>query len=327
MTTPTPLQVRSHPRCLEHDTGLGHPETARRIQVVLDALEHGADGRWVVDRQAVLPPDEDVLGVLRWVHDAGYIERVREASEEGTGWLDTQDCRVSKGTFDAALAAAGLALNAGLDLVNRRLDRAFLVIRPPGHLARRDAAMGFCFFNTVAVAAEVVVGSWKRPVLVVDFDGHHGIGTQEHFYDRPDVGYVSVHAFPAFPGTGGADETGTGDAIGTTRNVPLMVGADDATACEAFETALAEVATRLQPAALVVSAGFNGHSADPMRLMRLSEAGYRRMSAAVTATAQRWSEGRILSFLEGGYDPQALANCARIHVEELATSDADKADA
>ncbi len=323
----SPVFVRSNPRVLGHDPGLGHPESARRIQVILDALEPGAAGRWTVDREAPLPSDNDVLGALKWIHDEDYIERLRAVSAEGHGWLDTHDCRVSAGTFDAAVAAAGLAMNAALDLVNRKIERAFVVLRPPSHHAERDSAKGYCFFNSVALAAEMVVASWGKPVLIADFDAHHGNGTQQHFDANPDVGYVSAHAFPGFPGTGTADEIGVGDGIGTTRNVPLMVGADDSVFCDAFEAALDEVASRLRPAAIIVSAGFDAHVSDPIGGMRVSEAGFRRLSAAVAATAHRVAGGRVLSFLEGGFDLQALANCARIHVEELAAGDEEKADA
>lgn len=323
----SPVFVRSNPRVLGHDPGLGHPESAQRVQVILDALEPGAAGRWTVDRQAAVPTDEDVLGILKWIHDEDYIERVRAVSNEGHGWLDTHDCRVSPETFDSAVAAAGLAMNAALDLANRRLERAFIVLRPPSHHAERDSAKGYCFFNSVAVAAEVVVGSLGEPVVVVDFDAHHGNGTQKHFFDRGDVGYISVHTYPGFPGTGTADEIGVGEGSGTTRNMPLVAGADDSIYCAAFEEALDEVASRLRPAAIIVSAGFDAHLSDPVGGMRVSEAGFRRLSAAVTATAHRWASGRVLSFLEGGFDLQALANCARIHVEELASEDAEKADA
>ncbi len=323
----SPVFVRSNPRVLDHDPGLGHPESSRRVRVILDALEPDGGGRWIVDRHAPLPPDDDVIGVLKWIHEADYIERLRAASEEGHGWLDSHDCRLSRGTFDAALAAAGLAMNAALDLVNRKIERAFVVIRPPSHHAERAAAKGYCFFNSVAVAAEIVAGSLGGTVLIADFDAHHGNGTQQCFYDRPDVGYVSVHGFPGFPGTGTADETGAGLGEGATRNIPLLAGAGDAVYCAAFEKALDEVASRLRPAAIIVSAGFDAHAADPLGGMRVTESGFRRMSAAVAATAQRWSGGRVLSFLEGGFDLQALANCARIHVEELASGDVDKADA
>ncbi len=321
------VSVRSNPRVLDHDPGLGHPESASRVQVILDALESDAAGRWTIDRDAPLPPDGDVIGALRWIHDDDYIERLRAASEEGHGWLDSHDCRLSKGTYSAALAAAGLAMNAALDLANGRIERAFVVIRPPSHHAERAAAKGYCFFNSVALAAEIVVGCLGENVLIADFDAHHGNGIQRHFYDRSDVGYVSVHAYPGFPGTGTADETGDGAGVGTTRNIPLAVGADDSVFCAAFERALDEMSLRLRPKVIIVAAGFDAHAADPLGGMRLTEAGIRRLSAAVTATAQKWSGGRVLSFLEGGFDLRALAKCARIHVEELAIGEVEKADA
>lgn len=318
-----PLSVRSHPRCLEHRPGLGHPETPQRAPVVLDALSARVEGRWVVDLESPLPPDEDTIGTLSWIHDPKYIESVREASAKGSGWLDSHDCRVSPGTFEAAVAAAGLAMRAGLDLANRRLQRAFLVVRPPSHHARRDRASGYCFFNSVALAAEVVVRSWNRPVVVADFGAFHGDGIQEHFFDRGDVGFVSVHRYPAFPGSGGADEVGIGEGRGTTRNVPLEGGAGDDIFCTAFVESLDEICGRMQPAAVILSAGFDAHRNDPLGGMQVSENGFARMTAAVVNAAERWAGGRVLSFLEGGYELEALAKSARIHVEELAKRSAD----
>jgi acetoin utilization deacetylase AcuC-like enzyme len=315
------LEVRSHPRCLEHRPGLGHPEQPGRLTTVLEALEPPSGARWRLVRDSPLPPEGDILGVLEWVHDAAHIERVRAAAGAGKGWLDSQDCVVSPGSFGAAVAAAGLALQAGLDLVNRRVDRVFVAARPPAHHAERSRARGYCFFNSVALAAEVIVRSWSRPVLVVDFDALHGNGTQQQFWERGDVGYLSVHRFPWFPGTGTADQIGAGPGLGLTRNVPLAEGADDEVFCTAFERGLAELATRLQPAALVVSAGFNAHHADPTGGMRLTGDGFRRLTRAVMAAARSFAGGRVLSFLEGGFAPAALAEGARAHVEEMADPD------
>ncbi len=312
------MSVRSHPLCLDHRPGLGHPDTAERVKVVLDALSARAEGRWVVDSESPLPREEDTIGALAWIHDSAHIARVREASERGSGWLDSQDCGVSSGTFAASVAAAGLALQASLDLVNRRLDRAFVVARPPAHHAGRDRASGYCFFNSVALAAEVVVRSWGRPVVIADFGAFHGDATQRHFYSRGDVGFVSVHRYPAFPGTGGADEVGDGEGRGATRNLPLAGGADDAVFCTAFADALDEVCGRLQPAAILVSAGFDAHRDDPMGGMSVTTSGFGRLTAAVVGAASMWSSGRVLSFLEGGFNLEALAQSARIHVEELA---------
>jgi acetoin utilization deacetylase AcuC-like enzyme len=317
------LSVRSHPMCLEHKPGLGHPETPERVRVILDALSARVDGRWTVDPESPLPSEEDTLGTLAWIHDPAYIESVREASDAGTGWLDSHDCGVSAGTFSAAIAAAGLALRAGLDLANGRLHRAFLVVRPPAHHAGRERASGYCFFNSVALAAEVVVRSWNRPVVIADFGALHGDGIQEHFYSRGDVGYVSVHRYPAFPGTGGADEVGDDEGRGTTRNVPLAGGAGDDIFCTAFANALDEICQRLQPAAIILSAGFDAHRDDPLGGMEVSELGFGQLTKCAVDAAERWAKGRVLSFLEGGYELEGLAKSVRIHVEELAKSSVD----
>lgn len=318
------VSVRSHPLCLEHRPGLGHPETARRVEVILDALSARVGGRWVVDGESSLPPEDDVVGALAWVHDKEYIERVRSKSARGSGWLDSHDCGVSEGTFTSGVAAAGLAMQAALDLVNGRLYRAFVVARPPAHHARRDRAAGYCFFNSVALAAEIVSRAWGRPVVIADFGALHGDGTQQHFYNRADVGFVSVHRYPAFPGTGGADETGEGDGEGTTRNVPLAAGANDEIFASAFESALAELCARMRPAAILLSAGFDAHRADPLGGMAVTEEGFGRLTSAASKEADRWSDGRLLSFLEGGFDLDALAKSVRIHVEELAKSTIEK---
>jgi len=316
------LSVRSHPRCLEHEPGLGHPETAERVRVVLDAVTARSQGRWVVDRESPLPAEEDVVGTLSWIHDSAHIERVREAAERGRGWLDSQDCGVSSGTFRAALAAAGLALQTALDLVNGRVTRAFVVARPPSHHAGRDRASGYCFFNSISLAAEVVSSSWGLPVVIADFGALHGDGIQQQFLDRSDVGFVSVHRYPAFPGTGSADVVGEGEGQGTTRNVPLAAGASDDIVCAAFESALTEICGRMRPAVILLAAGFDAHRADPLGGMSMTEEGYRRLTATAVSAAETWSSGRLLSFLEGGFELEALAKSARIHVEELTkTSD------
>jgi len=316
------LSVRSHPRCLEHHPGLGHPESPDRIQVVLDALSARVEGRWTVDGESPLPPEDDILGVLQWIHDPAYIDRVREASAAGSGWIDSEDCGVSKGTFDAAVAAAGLAMQAALDLVNGRIRRAFVVVRPPSHHAHSDRAAGYCFFGSVALAAEIVTRSWNRPVVVADFGALHGDGIQEHFFDRDDVAFVSVHRYPAFPGSGGADEIGDGAGAGTIRNLPLARGSGDDIFCDAFKQALTDICLEIRPAVILLATGFDAHHEDPLGGMQVTEEGYRRLTATAVTAAEMWCEGRLLSFLEGGFNLQALAKSARIHVEELAkTSD------
>lgn len=275
-------------------------------------------GPWEVEREAALPSEEDTLGVVRWLHDAALIERLRSVSEAAPGYVDSTDNPVSSGSYRAAVTAAGIAVQTALDLVNGRIDRAFLAVRPPGHHAERDRAKGFCFFNNIALAAEIITRAWGVPVLIADYDVHHGNGTQHMFYDRGDVGYLSVHRYPFFPGTGTGDETGEGTGLGMTLNVPLAVGAGDAIYASGFEAALEELGSRMRPAVILLSAGFDGHRSDPVGGMRLTEDGYRRMTRAVVQAAETWSAGRILSVLEGGYEPGATAASVRAHLEVLA---------
>jgi len=317
------VKVRSHPDQLRHLPALGHPESPARLRSVLGAL--GANGGpWEVEEEAALPPDDDILGVIKWLHEPSLVLRFLQAVEHAPATVDGPDNPVSEGSFRAALSAAGLAVQAALDLVNDRLQRAFLALRPPGHHAEPDRAMGFCFFNNAALAAEVIARAWQAPVLVVDFDVHHGNGTQAIFWERADVGYLSVHRYPFYPGTGAGDEVGGGPGRGTTRNVPLAAGADDAVYASALEAGLEELGSRLQPAAIVVSAGFDAHREDPLGGMALTEEGFARMTRAIVQASETWSRGRILSLLEGGYHLDALGRAARTHVGTLARSPAQE---
>jgi acetoin utilization deacetylase AcuC-like enzyme len=315
---PKPCEVRSHPDCLLHVPGLGHPESPERLEAVLAALEPAATDGWILRREVPLPARGDVLGALRWCHTAEHLEKVRQASENAPGWVDTPDCAVSAGSWRAATTAAGVALSAALDLVNRRIDRAFLAVRPPAHLAMRDAASGYCLLNHVAMAVEVAVRSWSAPVLVVDIDALHGRGLQSMFVDRAEVGFVSVHRYPGFPGTGGGDEVGVGAGEGTTLNVPLVAGSPDEIVVPATLEAAQRMARRLlTPAVMVIAAGFDAHVDDPVGSMAMTEDGFRSLSRGLVEIAERWCNGRVLSFLEGGFEPVSLANSTRVHVEEL----------
>ncbi len=286
------------------------------MRAVLDGLCDG--GSWAVEHEAALPPEDDTLGVIRWLHEPGLVDRLRRASEAGRGFVDVPDNPVSEGTYRAALAAAGLAVGTALDLVNGRLLRAFLAVRPPGHHAEADRAMGYCFFNNVALAAEIVTRALQAPVLVVDFDVHHGNGTQRLFWKRADVGYLSVHRYPFYPGTGAGDEVGEGPGRGFTRNVPLAAGAGDEVYAAAVEGGLEELGSALKPAAVLVSAGFDAHRRDPLGGMAVTEDGFRRIARAIVQAADTWGGGRVIACLEGGYDLTALASSARVFVTELA---------
>lgn len=312
------VHVLSHPDCLAHETGLGHPETPERLRRVLDTLRELPDEQCVVHDSAPLPPEDDILGTLSWIHDSAYLDRVRDACAIAPTTVDGNDCAVSPGSWRALTAAAGLCLQGALDLASGRFVRAFIAARPPSHHAERRRARGYCFFNGTALAADTLARAGGSSVLVVDFDAHHGNGTQLHFWERGDVGYVSVHEHPAFPGSGGADEIGSGKGRGATRNVPLASGADDDVWATALENALEEVGSRLRPACLVVSAGFSAHTADPISGMQVTEDGFRRMTKAIVQASEAWSHGMVLSVLEGGFDVRSLAASSAAHVCELA---------
>jgi acetoin utilization deacetylase AcuC-like enzyme len=289
---------------------------------VLAALEPGPADRWSLVREAPLPTEDDTLGVVHWLHSPGLVERVRKAAGSPPGFVDGQDCVVSVRSAEAILAAAGLAVQAALDLVNRRLHRAFIALRPPSHHAEADRARGYCFVNNVALAAELITRALSCPVLIADLDAHHGNGTQGFFLDRADVAYLSAHQYPGFPGTGAGDEIGEGKGRGTTRNIPLAAGADDDVFATAFEDGLEELGSRVRPAVILVSAGFDAHAEDPLSEMSLTESGFRRMTRAIVQASATWSGGRVISFLEGGFAPDALARSVRAHVEELLTGPA-----
>lgn len=311
------VRLFSHPDCEGHLPGLGHPDNPERVRRVVQAIETLGTDRVEMVPEILLPTEDDILGALKWIHDPDYLERVRTTCDNAPAHVDTPDCAVSQESWPSLIAGPGLVLRAALDQASGRFRRGFIAARPPSHHAERNRARGYCFFNGAALAAEVLTRASGGPVLVVDIDAHHGNGTQQHFWERADVGYVSVHEYPAFPGSGGADEVGEGPGKGLTRNVPLATGGDDAIVATALEHALEEIGSRIQPVSVIVSAGFAGHQDDPLSGLKMTPDGFRRMTRAIVQAADAWAEGRILSVLEGGYDLEALASSAKAHVDEL----------
>ena len=302
-----------HDRYLDH-AAAGHPERPERLSAIRTALEEA--GEW--DRLtplAVRPVDEADL--LR-VHSAEHVARVRETADAGrTVWFDA-DTYACPASAEAAFLAAGGVCAAGDAVVAGEVATAFCPVRPPGHHACRSRAMGFCLFNNVAVAArrlQAVHGLAR--ILIVDWDVHHGNGTQQAFYDNPDVLYVSTHQWPHYPGTGSADQTGRGRGDGATRNYPLPHGAGDEAFLEAIDEAL-ERAEGFGPDFVLVSAGFDAHTDDPLAGLRLTEEAYAEATRRVCNLAARTAGGRVVSTLEGGYDADALGRCALAHVRALA---------
>lgn len=290
------------PLYLEH-ARQGHPESPDRLQTVMSHL--GEAG--LLTRLLRVEPRDATIEDLELVHSRRLIEEVRVTAHGGGIWLDA-DTYVSRRSFEAALRATGGAL-AGLDAVlEGRVGSTFCLLRPPGHHATPDRAMGFCLFNNVAVAAAYALERrGLERVAIVDFDVHHGNGTQDAFYDDPRVLYFSTHQSPFYPGTGDWNETGSGSGEGTTVNVPLPDGCGPAEYLRVFREVCEPVVRRFRPDILLVSAGFDAHFADPLAHMRLDCEAYYEIGGLLKGLADEICRGRIVYALEGGYNLSALA--------------------
>ncbi|CAM2068452.1 Histone deacetylase [Sulfidibacter corallicola] len=296
--------------CLKHETGLGHPERAQRLSAMNRHLkETGLIGD-VTEYAAREATEAEIAAV----HPLGYIEYVSNIIRTGGNYLDG-DTTVCRDSLTAANLAAGSALT-GLELMKRGTHRrVFCGVRPPGHHAELSHAMGFCIFNNVAVAARFAQAHLKaRRVLIIDWDVHHGNGTQHIFERDPTVFYYSCHQYPFYPGTGRADERGRDDGTGYTLNRPMTAGAGDLAYLKAFEKDLTDISDRFKPNLIIVSAGFDAHRDDPLGSMQMTESGFAEMTEMVVSLAETHCDGRILSVLEGGYDLDGLSKSVAAHL-------------
>ncbi|HML90876.1 histone deacetylase family protein [Methyloceanibacter sp.] len=299
----------THPACLDHDTGYGHPEQADRLRAIEGAL--GAEAFSGLKREEA--PLADLAAVER-LHPKAYVEAVRAAiPKELHNWLDP-DTVVSPGSWEAALRAAGAVVHAVDQVAAGKAGNAFCAVRPPGHHAEPSRAMGFCLFNSVAVAAlHARAAHGAERVAVIDFDVHHGNGTQAAFWNDKDLFYGSTHQMPLFPGTGATDETGVGNIC----NAPLSPGDDGPKFRAAFEARILPALDAFAPDFVLVSAGFDAHLRDPLAQLRLREDDFAWVTEQLLAAAAKHSGGRLVSTLEGGYDLEALASSAAVHVKTL----------
>lgn len=292
-----------HPSYLDHRRS-GHPERPERLEAILHLLR-GSD---LFDSLISLSPSPIDPTGLQAVHDPSYLDRLREASQAGGGLLDP-DTYLGLRSFDVALLAAGGAVTCVDAVLSGQVARAFALVRPPGHHALRARAMGFCLLNNVAIAAQHALDARGIDrVLIVDFDVHHGNGTQEIFYRSDKVLYFSTHQYPWYPGTGDLTETGAEGGVGFTANVPLPAGAGDAAYVRVFHEILIPLADRFRPQLILVSAGYDAHWADPLASMRLTTSGFARLTALLVGLSSRHADGRMVLVLEGGYDLSALAS-------------------
>ncbi|MEM7251328.1 MAG: histone deacetylase [Pseudomonadota bacterium] len=302
-----------HKDYLAHDTGRNHPENADRLRAVVQHLKetgiadsvHSIDARLVADKWITM------------VHHPDYWRALKRASEKAPLMLD-QDTVMSAGSLTAARRASGGILAAIDAVVSQTVQTAFVAARPPGHHALSDRAMGFCLINHVAIAARYVQQAHGiKRVLIIDWDVHHGNGTQAMFYDDPSVLFFSVHQYPFYPGTGHASEQGEGAGVGFTLNEPLPAGADDEAVVEAFKRTLIPAAARFRPEFVLISAGFDGHRDDPLAGWNLSAKGYATLTHLVKGIARQYAGGRLVSLLEGGYDLESLSRSVAAHIRAL----------
>lgn len=304
------------PRYLEHDTGPHHPECAERVR----AIHYRLREQRLLERLEVIEPRGVDESWLRRVHAPNYIEEFRYACAHGAEFVDSPECPVVRQTFEVALLAVGGVMEAVDAVMTERLRNAFCAVRPPGHHAERSHAMGFCFFNNVAIAAEYLRAKYElERVVILDWDVHHGNGTQHHFEGDPNVLYVSIHQDPRtlFPGTGWAHEVGVGEGVGATLNVPMMPASGDREYRQAFESKILPAISAFRPDFVLISAGFDAHREDPLSHIMLSTECFGWMTVRIRELSDAVCDGRLVSVLEGGYDLPALADSVQIHLEKL----------
>lgn len=308
------------PLFLEHQTGT-HPERPERLVQVMRHLE-----RTGLDRRCTRPGWQAASRQqLALVHATDYEAAVEAFCRAGGGRIEA-DTKCSPKSADAARLAAGAACDAVRRVTSGDDKQALCLVRPPGHHALRDAPMGFCLFNSIAVAARNAVRQHQLDrVLVVDWDVHHGNGTQDTFWDDPQVAFLSIHRWPFYPGSGAADETGTGQALGTTVNLPVEFGTPRKTYLQRFQTACEQLASRFRPQLILVSAGFDAHRDDPVGSLALESEDFATLTRIVLDLAGEHCQGRLVSVLEGGYNTGILAGCVALHLEELLGRDDEAA--
>ena len=302
------------PRYLEHDMGAGHPESPNRLRAIMQQLEQTGTLKQLTRIEPRRAEDEWITQV----HTLRYVASLAEhAPASGRVSLDA-DTSMSPGSLTAAYLAAGGVLAAVDAIMSKQVDHAFCAVRPPGHHAEANRAMGFCLFNNVAIVTRYVQRRHGlQRVLIVDWDVHHGNGTQHSFEDDPSVLFFSTHQFPHYPGTGRDSERGRGPGEGFTINVPMEAGEGDEEYRRVFQQVLVPAAEAFKPDFVVISAGFDAHKDDPLASMELTQAGYAELTGIVVGIAKRHAHGRILSSLEGGYNLPALAASVDSHLTAL----------
>lgn len=300
-------------RMIDHHVPPRHPERPERLQAILRHLERTGYTNTCPSGRV----REATKAELLRIHEPAYLQEVERLEERGGGSLDA-DTWVYPRSVLAARLSAGIAIEAVSHAMQGRDRRVFCAVRPPGHHARPGEGMGFCIYANVALAAaEALERFHLGRVLIVDFDVHHGNGTQEAFYNSERVGFLSIHRYPFYPGTGAKDETGTGPGLGHTVNIPLPHGTPRSAYHAAFRSGLQDLADRIKPELVFISAGFDAHAEDPVGDLGLEVEDFEILTKEIVAVAETHAQGRIVSVLEGGYNVPILAGCVAAHLHAL----------
>lgn len=304
-----------HPIYVEHKTGSDHPEAPERYSTIIEAVR---SDRELFGKLVEIQPEPATQGLIQAVHTKSHFRRLQNAFAEGEIYLDP-DTVISMHSFEAACYGAGGAIAAVDAVITGTSANAFVAVRPPGHHASAERAMGFCLFNNVAVAARYAQNNYKDVdlIAIIDWDVHHGNGTQGIFYSDPTVFFFSAHQYPWYPGTGSRGETGQGRGLGTTLNLPLRAETPAKVYRSAFEAALEQIASRFKPDLIFISAGFDAHISDPLGQLMLEDGDFAALTRCVMQWADDVCEGRIVSCLEGGYNLSTLGNTVKSHLSEL----------
>ncbi len=298
---------------LKHDTGYGHPENAKRLE---NTINHLKEIRlW--EQLRVERPRAASLEEIGLVHPHAYIKTVKQIASTGGGWLDG-DTAISSDSYDAAIYAAGAPLTAIDFIMKGEEKRAFCLVRPPGHHATPARGMGFCLFNNAAIAAKYIQSKYRlEKIFIIDWDVHHGNGTQDVFYHDPTVFYLSLHRYPFYPGSGRKEEDGQGKGKGFTGNIPMPADITPERYIELFTSAVEENTDRFIPEFIIISAGFDTYKNDPIGGLNLNSKDFEIVTEIVTRSAEKYCNGRVVSCLEGGYNLLDLPLCIEAHLKAL----------
>ena len=300
-------------RYLRHSAGFGHPESPERLAAIYEML-HNPLMAW---KFIEIEPREATHKEIETIHTPSYVEYIAGTAGQSSVYLDP-DTATSPESYEIAKLAVGGVCNAIDSVMEKKVDNAFALVRPPGHHAEADSAAGFCIFNNIAIGAmHAILKHHLKKVLIVDWDLHHGNGTQHSFYSDPRVLYFSTHQYPYYPGTGSLQEIGQGKAEGYTINVPLSVGAGDASFVKIFRKILQPVALKFKPQLVLLSAGFDTYYQDPLGGMRVTADGFAALTRILMNIAESYCNGRFVAVLEGGYHLAGLTQSVKAVLEEM----------